>query len=190
MRAGICAGKLSAQAGAARAAGQARAHESNQLGSAATSCTASARAKRRAQPSTRTPPAHVSAPRQRWVQHEADCARGKRRKRSEGRRVGAEGAIEICWSFPSSYLIPRGRCRAPTFLTFLGVLTPVGHPVYSYTERRQMAAFTASAASKQDAGRHPRGVRRRQDCIGLRFVKDQLGPPRHQQWAPRSLSRS
>ena len=103
MRAGICAGKLSAQAGAARAAGQARAHESNQLGSAATSCTASARATNGAASSAidaDTARARVRAAGSGGCNTKADCARGKRRKRSEGRRVGAEGAIEICWSFP------------------------------------------------------------------------------------------
>ena len=57
------------------------------------------------------------------------------------------------------------------------MLTPVGHPVYSYTERRQMAAFTASAASKQDAKvviLGASGVGK--TCIGLRFVKDQFVP--------------
>ena len=56
-------------------------------------------------------------------------------------------------------------------------MTPVGHPVYSYTERRQMAAFTASAASKQDAKvviLGASGVGK--TCIGLRFVKDQFVP--------------
>ena len=89
--------------GAARAAGQARAHESNQLGSAATSCTASARATNGAASSAidaDTARARVRAAGSGGCNTKADCARGKRRKRSEGRRVGAEGAIEICWSFP------------------------------------------------------------------------------------------
>ena len=102
MRAGICAGKLSAQAGAARAAGQARAHESNQLGSAATSH--GVREGHNGAASSAidadTARARVRAAGSGGCNTKADCARGKRRKRSEGRRVGAEGAIEICWSFP------------------------------------------------------------------------------------------